>query len=221
MKAIRLNTKLIGCLDSVIFMTAAEMMKAAKIPSTTWYAIMKKPADITVQHLLAIANGLHVPVRRFFSTEKTDMIGKRDDYIAETFLPCHYDADALQELVSKRADATWQKAAEATGITRDNLRKSLLAVRRTPVERFLTVCEAFSVDPFTILVDPNPRASRKRKPSDTDGELCALRQKVEGLEAKMECLSHQFAILQQRNSDLENAIREYLEPAGFASAAEP
>ena len=37
----------------------------------------------------------------------------------------------------------------------------------------------------------------------------------------MECLSHQFAILQQRNSDLENAIREYLGSAGFASAAEP
>lgn len=206
MNAIRLNTKLIKSLSDVLFMTASEMMDAAQIPCTTWYAIRKKPEDITIQYLLAIANGLHIPVRRFFSTEKATIIGKRDDYITEPYQECIYDADALQEMVDNHADITWKKASDATGITYDNLRKSLLAVRKTPVTRFLTACEAFNINPFTILIDPNPTPKKKRKTTVPAGSPAGsdetLRAEVKALTGRLADMNATIADLTQKYDDL-------------------
>lgn len=198
MNAIRLNTKLIKSLSDVLFMTATDMMDAAHIPCTTWYAIRKKPEDITIQYLLAIANGLHIPVRRFFSTEKETFIGKRDDYITEPYRECSYNADALQKMVNNRADITWKKASVATGITYDNLRKSLLAERKTPVTRFLTACEAFGIDPFTILIDPNLEAKREKRAAVRFASPAGNR---ESIRADIDGLSKQVA-------DLTASVRE-------------
>ena len=212
MKTYRLNEKLISTLSSVLFMPAADMMTAANIATTTWYHIMQVPEAITIQQLLAIANGLHIPVRRFFSAEKADIIGKRDDYIAEPYQPCHYDADALQKIVSSRADTTWQQAAKATGITRDNLRKSLLAVRRTPVTRFLAVCEAFNIDPFTVLVDPNPSKAENRKKrgvnpaKDIAADIAALHKKINDLTGTVTELSEKYDKLLEAYTRLERTM---------------
>ena len=80
---IRFNTQLISSLGSVLHMSAAEMMDAVSIPSTTWYRLLKTPADITIQQLLAIANGLHIPVRHFFSEGAVSIIGHREEYVTE------------------------------------------------------------------------------------------------------------------------------------------
>lgn len=164
---IRLNTKLISSISNVLYIPAAEMIKDTGINRATWYNIMARPEAVTIQYLLAIANGLHIPVRRFFSKGKADIIGRRDDYIVDPYLPCRYDDAALQRIVDKRPDATWQKAATATGMTPSRLRDSLLAVTRTPAARFLIVCDVFDIDPFTVLVDPNPLPRRRRSPSPT------------------------------------------------------
>ena len=206
MNAIRLNTNLIKSLSDVLFMTASEMMDAAHIPCTTWYAIRKKPEDITIQYLLAIANGLHIPVRRFFSTEKETFIGKRDDYITEPYLECSYNADALQEMVSSHADITWKKASDATGITYDNLRKSLLGDRKTPVDRFLLACKAFKIDPFTILTDPNPEAKKRKATVPVASPACS----DEALRADVKELTQQLAGLNAAVTDISKKYEELL-----------
>ena len=208
MNSLRLNTKLISNLSNVLFMSAADMMAAANIATTTWYHIMQVPEAITIQQLLAIANGLHIPVRRFFSCDKTDIIGKREEYIAESYQACFYDAHALQEIVNRRADATWQKAADAVGMSRDNLRKSLLAVRRTPVTRFLAVCQAFNIDPFTVLVDPNPAKARKRsmRHDDIAGDIAALHRKIADLSTVVDDLTKKYSALLERHNRLERSV---------------
>ena len=181
--AIRLNTKLIGSLSSILFMSPADIMKAAGIPHSTWYCIMQVPAAITIQQLLAICNSLHIPARKFFTKGRKGSIGRRDDYIYENYQPCYYDADRLQEIVSNRSDATWQRASEITKVTPQNLRNSLLAVTRTPVTRFLVVCESFGIDPFTILIDPNPETrpkSKRTEAANLTGEA-QLRQEIQTL----------------------------------------
>lgn len=207
MNVIQLNTKLIKSLDKVLFMKAAEIMKAANIPSTTWYAIRKKPEKITLQQLLSIANGLHIPVRRFFLIDGKDVTVKRcEDYIEDDYMPCSYDADALREIVENRRDATWQKAADATGITHDNLKNSLLAIRRTPVTRFLVACQALKIDPFSILLDPNPEPKPKgRRPSSAAGDT-ALHAEVKLLRKDVESLSQTVEDLKGK---FENLIRDY------------
>ena len=156
MDKIHLNTELITSLKSILHMPSFKIIEAVSISCTTWYEIMNKPEKITTQKLLAIANGLHIPVRRFFSSDKSNEIGRRDDYIIDNYQPCHYDANALKSVVNNRPDITWQKAAKATGMTYYNLQKSLLAETRLPVTRLLKVCEVFELDPFNVIVDPNP-----------------------------------------------------------------
>ena len=211
MKTIRLNTSLIATLGDVIYMRQADMIAATTIATATWYYIMQHVGSITVQQLLLIANGLKIPVRRFFSFGKADIIGKRGDYITDPYRPCYYDAEALRRIVETRADATWQKASRATGVTYDNLKKSALTERRLPVSRFLTVCEAFAVDPFTILIDPNPEARKeRRRASDRDGEIEALRIDNEGLHAAIERMNDDLRMLGETVAGLKEKYEELL-----------
>lgn len=198
----RLNQRLISTLNRVLMLSPTDIMGSAHIASSTWYRIMQAPSSISVQHLLGIANGLHIPVRRFFSTGNTDLIGRRDDYIVEPYSPCRYDNSTLQQIVNTRRDATWKRAAEATGLTRDHLRNSLLAVTRTPVTRFLTVCDAFDVDPFTILIDPNPEPKRKKTVSRQGPDLSA---EIADLSHRISELSETVADLTAKYNDLLHA----------------
>lgn len=198
MDTLRLNTKLIGTLPDVMYIKPAEMQERTSIPRSTWYRIAKAPGTITVQQLISIANGLKIPVRRLFSTGVADIVGRRDDYVAEDYIPCYYDDYVLHDIVSERPDKTWVRAARATGMTRDNLRNSLLAVTRTPVTRFLSVCTAFGIDPFTILVDPNPEPCPKAKgrpagaPEDFRAEIRSLREDVRRLSLAVDDLTRKY-----------------------------
>ena len=85
------------------------------------------------------------------------MIGNKEDYIENPYKSCYYDAEALQALINSRSAATWQEVANSLGITRTNLRNSLLSYTRLPVARFLAACDAFGIEPFFVIVDPNPQ----------------------------------------------------------------
>lgn len=214
---IRLNTKLLKLLSEVIFVSSTVIRNRAGIARTTWYTLMEKPEGLNIQQLLAISNSMHIPVRRFFSKGKADLIGKRDDYIMEPYKECSYRGEVLQEIIEKNKDATWKKASDATGITYDNLRKSLLGDRKTPVDRFLAACEALSIDPFLILVDPNPEVDKKDKTN-----INKLRQEIQALTATVADLKEKHKVLLDRHNRLENFIREYLgDNIGMAAEPEP
>ena len=154
---LQLNTTLITSLGHVLGKTNAELMEAAGVSNATWYRIMGHPNEITVQQLISIANGLCIPVFRFFSIDGVNVIGNKEDYIENSYKLCYYDAEALQALINTRSAATWQDVANSLGITRTNLRNSLLSYTRLPVARFLTACDAFDIEPFLVIVDQNPQ----------------------------------------------------------------
>lgn len=207
---IQLNNKLISNLGDVLGMPTSEMIAATVTNRSTWYRIMHQPEVITVQQLLAISNGLHIPVRRFFSSGKADFIGKKSDYVTDPYLPCHYEAETLQEFVSTRPSATWKHAAKVTGMSRDNLRNSLLAIRRTPVTRFLAVCNAFEVDPFSILSDPNPRHHRQKGQNKDDenlkAEITAMRKEIQYLSSAVDELTKKYETLLADHNDLAKRV---------------
>ena len=215
----RLNSKLISTLSTVCFISPADIMRASNIARSTWYNIMGDPSTITVQQLLAIANGMHIPVRRFFSSDKADVIGKRDDYITEPYYPCHYDSDSLQEVVSNRADATWRQAAAVAGMSPSHLRNSLLAVTRTPVTRFLTACNAFGIDPFTVLVDPNPE--KKRNAKGTPSDISLLRKDIKTLSDTVTDLTAKYEKLLAAHQLLLERIDNRSSHGSTGMAAEP
>ena len=207
MNKIRLNARLVSSLNSVLFKSAAELMDAAGIASTTWYKVMKEPNSITVQQLLAISNALKIPVRRFFSSGSSDIVGRHDDYVVDNCLPCSYDADSLRAFVESNNRVTWQMAAEATRTTPSHLRNSMLLETRLPVPRFLTACEAFGIDPFSILIDPNATSSKGRKPDigALGVEMAALRADLASIRAEVEKINGTVMDLQAKCNDLLSA----------------
>lgn len=215
MEKIRLNINLISSLSNVLFIPAAEIIVASHLANSTYYRIMQTPIIISIQQLLGIANGLHIPAKRFFSVGSTDVIGKRDDYIVSPYLPCHYDDAEIQRIVDTRPDATWKKAAKATGMSYSRLRNSLLAITRTPVTRFLTVCDAFKIDPFTILIDPNPEsassgqtipAKNRREAGYRKEEIHAMREDIQKLITAVDDLSAKYEALLKDHQALANRI---------------
>lgn len=212
---VKLNTRLIGTLSSVLYIPAGEILDSTGISTGTWYRIMKEPDILTIQQLLAIANGLHIPVKRFFYTGSMLLVGHRDDYITDSYQECRYDSDVLQEFMTTSNNATWKHAAEIIGVTRDNLRNSLLGARRTPVTRFLQVCNIFGIDPFTILIDPNPEQTTKggrhtkSVPPSFSAEISKLRQDMTKLSDTVADLTRKYDQLQQQLDELAgNSRRE-------------
>lgn len=155
-RILRLNTALLLSLGRVLDMTNMELMQVTGIKNATWYRIMGNPDEITVQQLISIANGLTIPVRRFFSHDDNDVVGGKETYRVNPYKPCFYFGKNLLNLVNTQSTATWQDVASELGLSRSNLRNSLLSVTRLPLNRFLTACELFDIDPFCVIVDPNP-----------------------------------------------------------------
>lgn len=207
-----LNCKLIVSLADALYVSPSVIMSASGIANSTWYRIMQQPNLLTIQQLLGIANGMHIPVKRFFYTGHMLMVGHRDDYITEPYTPCHYDANALQEFVTTTDSATWYQAAKTIGVTRDNLRHSLLGERRTPVIRFLEVCNVFGVNPFSFLVDPNSEAeigSSRHNKTAAPSEIKALREDVSKLSDTVSDLMQKYSDLQRQLDELQrNSRRE-------------
>ena len=85
----------------------------------------------------------------------------------------------------------------------------MMAVTRTPVTRFLTVCQVFGINPFTILVDPNPesgkKAERKGRQNDMEymrKETAALRKDLDELSAVVADLKEKYEKLMQAHANL-------------------
>lgn len=214
MRILQLNIRLITTLSSVLCMPPSEIISVTGFVTSTWYRLMKQPQAITIQQLLAIANGLHIPARRFFYyKDEPCVLGLRDEYVCLPYSECYYDDVELHRFVTSETNsATWAQAAQATGITRDNLRHSLLAMSRTPVQRFLEVCHVFGIDPFTILIDPNPEYDVKARHTMTPS-TAALRTDVEVLRRDIRQLSQTVAQLSEHYQHLqaqhEALLREF------------
>ena len=189
-RVIRLNINLFTALGRVLGMSNTELMEATGIKNATWYRIMGHPDEITVQQLITIANRLCIPVRRFFLFDETNMVGSKDDYIENPYKPCHYDTKNLIHLIDTRAVATWQDVADTLGITRSNLRNSLVLATRLPLVRFLTACEYFGIDPFCVIIDPNPLRVDQRERMN----LLATKQEYAAIQQNISIIQRELAV---------------------------
>lgn len=226
------NVRLIATLSSVLAMPPSELISLTGIATTTWYRLKQHPDAITIQQLLAIANGLHIPVRRFFYVQgEPCVVGYRNEYEYLPYTPCYYDADALQQYVDATDSATWLQASRELGVTRDNLRRSLLGASRTPVQRFLQMCHVFGIDPFTVLIDTNPEVmpdgSRPTNKQQAHShatmriEIGELRKKLGHLSDTVVRLTEDYKHLQDQHEALLREFRAYTEGSSIPMAADP
>lgn len=206
----KLNEELIKRLYDVTRIPVASMIQRTGIPRSTWYSIMGSPSGISIQQLLSISNGLQIPVRKFFYQGDTFCIGRCDDYVTDDYMTCYYDDAALRALVEDSRSATWQKAADMVGMSRSRLRDSLLAVSRTPVKRYLVVCSIFDINPFTILIDPNPDSQSRKRCTKPSSEITELRDQIATLTGRVDQLTERYQKLLDAHNFLVRRVNQQL-----------
>lgn len=206
MDSVQINSKLISSLSSILSIQTRELVSATGITISTWYNLMQSPSDITIQQLLAIANGLHIPVRKFFSEGHIDFVGRHTDYIVSPYIDCYYDSDSLQIITKSRSDFTWKKASQASGITPVRLKKSLIGTTRTPIKRLLSICNTFNIDLFSILIDPNPE-QKKHEPKSYIPKTCVTRNESDN--AILADITDLYRQIEQLKHILDNLSEKY------------
>lgn len=203
---VRLNTLLLSALPSVLCMTHNEVSSAAGISIACWYKIVKEPERISVQQLLGLANGLSVPVRRFFSPDGADIVGTREDYILRSgYLTCYYDTDAVRRRTDRESAKAWHDAAGSVGIRWNGMAASLLTVSRTPVVKLLTFCKVLGLDVFEFIVDPN-RTDTAGEDAGLHRELGELRNDIRELSESVRSLKEKFDTLLLAQRELERRM---------------
>ena len=137
-------------------MTHGAISAQSNIAIATWYRIVQTPSKISVQQLLDLANGLQIPVSRFFSVDASGEIGKREDYIvSNNYKKCYFNREAIQDIVKSGVVSSYKDAATSMGVHPNRVKESLLAVHRLPVTRLLNFCNIFTLNFFDFVVDSN------------------------------------------------------------------
>ena len=227
---VQLNELLLTNLHKVLGMPHADVAIAAGIAVTTWYRLMKEPQRFTVQQLLNLSNGLHIPVRHFFYRQTTH-IGNRDDYVVNLdYKSCYYDSDAVRRLIKESTKISWQDAADVTGIHAFRVKESLLAVYRLPVTRLITFCNAFDLNLFDYIIDPNELATTSETevattslslvPFDTEEKpknISSIRREIYELRRQLFDTRQELAFLRKKQNPNNMLRNEIKSPVTFYS----
>ena len=192
-----LNIELIRRLSAILFLPTSELVAATSIPTATWYKIINNSNAVTIKQVLSIANGLCIPARRLFSSSNITYIGHASEYVVHPYKECYYNPTAFQDIIKNRPDCSWKQAAKVVGMSCQRLQDSLLAITRTPINRFLIVCNVFNIDPFEILIDPNPT----EKPKANQQVVPQITQK-DDVHKDIATLQQQMTLLKESISDL-------------------
>ena len=200
-----LNEKLIMTLTKVLGLTHKTISDTTGIAIGTWYRIVKEPSSMTVQQLLALANGLQIPVRRFFTLGRQDKVGTREDYVERDYHPCSYEGAAIVSMIGRGTAITQKEAAEAMGLPPIKIRETLCGYQRLTVNKLLAFCKAFSVDVFKVLVDPNETIEAKRL---NKAEVNKLKAEIEELKKELKSLRHDYELLKEAHNLLARKSKQ-------------
>ena len=187
-KMLILNEDLFKNLAGALRMTYKEISTQSGISITTLYRIIETPLKISVQQLIDLANGLSVPVSRFFSQDSKDAVGEREDYIKlYDFRFCFYDKNAVQKVMESDTVSSYRDIASIVGLHPNRVKESLLAEHRLPVTRLLNFCDSLKIDFFSIVVDPNSISAnaKERKNLDTVSEYATIMNHIATIQREM------------------------------------
>ena len=174
---VKLNENLFKGLAHVLRMSYKEISSQSSISMTTLYRIIEVPSKISVQQLIDLANGLRIPVSRFFSKDSKEAVGEREDYINfNHYRLCFYDKSAVQRIIESDTVSSYRDIASVVGLHPNRVKESLLAEHRLPVTRLLNFCDNLNIDFFSIVVDPNSISAnaKERKNLDTVSEYATI-----------------------------------------------
>lgn len=206
---IQLNEDLFKALSQALRMTYKEISTQSGISMTTLYRIIEAPLKISVQQLIDLSNGLHVPVSRFFSRDNKESIGHREDYIKlNDYKLCYFDKSAIQRVIDSGSVSSYREIASVVGLHPNRVKESLLAEHRLPVTRLLTFCDSLKTDFFNFVVDPNSISANTKghdKNLGNESEYAAILHDIANMQREM--ASFKF-LLEDTKRDIEELNRK-------------
>ena len=221
-KQIKFNEKTWKQLAKVLRKSQPEVINEVGIAQSTWYSILNRPSDISVKNLLKVSNRLHIPVRRFFSTGSTEVIGRREDYILEPYAECDYNGGRLRSIILSRC-ISWQEVARVVEMDRNRVRDSIMSMS-TPVSRLILICNTYDIDLFEVLIDPNPDIKIKKARKAPLPETAVMQREIQELCRTVEKLQQEVSTLQEEYKALAYRVSVNIDTfnnSHLSIAAEP
>lgn len=212
---LKLNENLFKNLASTLRMTYKEISSQSNISMTTLYRIIETPSKISVQQLIDLANGLSVPVSRFFSKDSKETVGEREEYInLNHYKFCFYDKSAMQKVIDSDTFSSYRDIASVVGLHPNRVKESLLAEHRLPVTRLLNFCDNLKIDFFYIVVDPNyisSHAMEQKNTTTTTSEYAAILRDIAIMQREMASFK---ILLEDTKRDIDELNRKLDAVAG-------
>lgn len=213
-----LNVTLLKNLNLRLDMTFEEISHLSGIPVDTFTKIRRAPSRISVQKLIAIANGVHVPISKFITIDGKDTEGEKEDYIiSEGYKDSFYDRDLVEDFIDSNYFLSYPDAMSAIGSRQKDSKPSaikaiMLAKNYLPANRVIAFCNYVKQSPFLFIVDPNrPKApARHRAVSD----MTALGHALHDMEAVLQDHSTSLAQIRDDITRLESKIDALISKMG-------
>lgn len=120
-----LNASLLNELRHILGVTKQVLVARSCIDKSKWVRVKNGDSDWSVHDLFLIANGLHIPVSHFFTTDGTDRIGTKDDYVERSarYRDCYWRAATVDAIFgSDRPEKIkWQEVAALMGVNDETM----------------------------------------------------------------------------------------------------
>lgn len=227
----QLNENLLKGLPRILCVTHSEISAKSNIAIATWYRIFKTPSKITVQQLLDLANGLHVPASRFMINESMDDLGERKDYIVTNgYKKCYYDSDTVRKVVSSGIFSTYRYDPPIAGMRPNRVKDRLLMIHHLPVTRLLLFCSTLNLNPFEFIVDPNTFTEANEQANTTSTpyqemsfkdtiseDYLAMRLQLYDLRKQIFDTKQEISILRRNQNPYNMTKNEIIAPVTFFS----
>lgn len=212
---VTLNENLFKELAGALRMTYKEISSQSNISMTTLYRIIETPSKISVQQLIDLANGLRVPVSRFFSKDSMEPVGEREDYINfNHYKLCFYDKGAMKKVINSSIVSSYREIASVLGLHPNRVKESLLAEHRLPVTRLLKFCDALKMDYSFFIVDPNSKNTNAKEQKNaviTTSEYATILNEIVTLRREIEVFRAEFTNVRRYLAHLDKKIDLFID----------
>lgn len=125
MRKYSVNISLLNELRIILGLTKQVLVARSCIDKSKWVRVKNGDSDWSVHDLFLIANGLHIPVSHFFTTDGTDRIGTKDDYVERSarYRDCYWRAATVDAIFgSDRPEKIkWQEVAALMGVNDETM----------------------------------------------------------------------------------------------------
>lgn len=218
MKHWSFNSLLFNRLSEVLDISGTGIANRCGLTQQVFSRYTTNETVVSVQVLIKICNCLRMPAHFFVAEDNNYVIPNRESATigSDRWKPVWWDEVAVERTFGDGGRIYWKDVADVMGLTPQKPHARFLLRTRFPVTDFLTVCNYFSLSPFTFLIDNNRETSGRENERRTaivplrddrlSAEIDALRRDIGNLSSTVADLKTKYESLLQAHERLLSRI---------------